>query len=191
MRPLKIALLSRSYWEESRIHNDDEGGVTRQLAEAVAALGHEVVVLTQSPEVRKLKEVPLGALETWASPRNKHRNLFTALRDRWAKSTYSHPKVYSDALALRDFLARRGPFDVLWAHTESPDGLIAAIAARLKAKLPPVLVQIQALRCRFVKGAPVFTERLPLGLAFRQAARILAPSPLIVSALPCYAGPGH
>jgi hypothetical protein len=78
MRPLKIALLSRWYWLESRLHDDEEGGATRQLAEAVAALGHEVVVLTQSPEVRKLKRVPMGNLETWVSPRDKHRSLFTA-----------------------------------------------------------------------------------------------------------------
>jgi glycosyltransferase involved in cell wall biosynthesis len=190
MRPLKILLLSRWYWEENRIHYDEEGGATRQLAEAVAALGHEVVVLSQSPEVRKLKQFPIGTLETWVSPRDKHRNLFTAVRDRWAKSTYFHPKVYSDALALRDFLASRGPFDALWAHAESPDGLVAAIAAQLGVKLPPVLLQIQALRYRFAKGAPVFTEKRPLSLAFRRAKRILANSEMVVSCLPRYAGPG-
>ena len=57
MRPLKIAFLSRWYWLESRLHDDEEGGATRQLAEAVAALGHEVVVLTQSTEVKKLKKI--------------------------------------------------------------------------------------------------------------------------------------
>jgi glycosyltransferase involved in cell wall biosynthesis len=191
MRPLKIALLSEGYWLESQIHLDEEGGAIRQLAEAVAALGHEVVVLTQNSEVRKLKQIELGALETWASPRGRHRNLFTRWRDRFARKTYFHPQVYTDALALRDFLALRGPFDVLWAPAESPEGLVAAIAAHLKVKLPPVLVQIQALRCRYEKGAPVFTEKLPLDIAFRQASRILAPSPLIAGCLPDYAGPGH
>ena len=61
-----------------------------------------------------------------------------------AKKTYAYSKVYSDALVLRDFLRRRGPFDVLWAHAESPDGLVAAIAAQLDVKLPPVLLQVQA-----------------------------------------------
>lgn len=191
MRLLKIALLSHWYWLESQIHYGEEGGASRQLAEAVAALGHEVVVLTQSPEVRKLKKITIGTLETWASPQGRHRDLLTRVRDRLAQKSYFHPQVYTDALALRDFLARRGPFDALWAHAESPDGLIAAIAARLKVKLPPVLVQIQALRCRYEKGAPVFTEKMPLDLAFRQASRILAPSPLIVDSLSRYASPGH
>ena len=191
MRPLKIALLSRWHWLESHIHGNEEGGAARQLAEAVAALGHEVVVLSQSSEVRKLKRIPLGDLETWVSPRDKHHGLFTALRDRWIRRAYSHPQLYSDALTLREFLARRGPFDVLWADTESPDGLVAAIAAQLGGrKLPPLLLQIRSLRCRFEKGAPVFIDKRPLGLAFRQAARILTPSEMVFNFLPNYAGPG-
>jgi glycosyltransferase involved in cell wall biosynthesis len=192
MRPLKIALLSRSYWLESHIHYDEEGGgATQQLAEAVAARGHEVVVLSQSSEVRKLKKIQIGALETWVSPRDKHRSILTALRDRRVRKTYSHPTVYSDARVLREFLARRGPFDVLWAHTESPDGLVAAIAAQLAGrKLPPILLQIQALRCRFEKGAPVFTEKQHLSLAFRHAARILTPSEMVFNSLLAYTGPG-
>jgi len=188
---LKIALLARNYWEESHVHQDEEGGPVRQLAEAVAALGHEVVVLSQSPAVRKLKKVPVGELETWLSPFEKHRNLLTALRDRGARKRLFHRNVYSDALVLREFLAKQGPFDVLWAQSESPDGLVAAIAARLGVKLPPMLVQIQTLRYRFEKGAPVFTERLPLSLAFRQASRILASSELVINSLPRYADPGH
>jgi glycosyltransferase involved in cell wall biosynthesis len=190
MRPLKIALIARQYWEESHPLNEDEGGAIRQLAEAVAALGHEVVVLTQSPEVRKLKTAPVGALETWVSPREKHRSLLTALRDRGAKRTFAHPKVHSDALALREFLSRRGPFDVLWAHAESPDGVVAAVAARKGGKLPPLLLQVQALRHRMPKGNPIFTEKAPLGLAFRQATRILAASEMIATDLLHYAGPG-
>jgi glycosyltransferase involved in cell wall biosynthesis len=190
MRPLKIALLARDYWLESQIHYDSEGGATRQLAEAVAALGHEVVVLSQSSEIRKMKKIEIGALETWVSPRDKHRGLFAALRDRAGRKTYAYPKVYSDALALREFLVRRGPFDVVWAHAESPDGLVAAFAAQRGLKLPPVLLQIQDLRCRFEKGAPVFTEKLPLSLAFRRAKRILAPSQLIVDSLSGYTSPG-
>jgi glycosyltransferase involved in cell wall biosynthesis len=189
MRPLKIALLSRDYWEESRL-NDEEGGAIRQLAEAVAALGHEVIVLSQSPEVRKLKKVPIGALETWVSPRRKSCGLLTALRDQWAAKTYSHPQIHSDALILRDFLAQRGPFDLLWAHAELPDGLVAAMTARLGVKLPPVLLQVQTLRHRLKNDAPVFTDQRSLGLAFRQAARILAGSETIAQFLPACAGPG-
>jgi len=191
MRPLKIALLSRWYWEESRYHQEDEeGGPAQQLAEAVAALGNEVIVLTQSPEVRKLRKYPIGSLETWASPRGRHRSLITSVRDRMAKRTYSYSQIYSDALALREFLTLRGPFDVIWAHSESPDGLVAAMAAKLGFKLPPVLLQVQHLRYRFTKTGPKFVEKVPLHFAFRHAARIIASSEMIAESLLAYAGPG-
>jgi len=190
MRTLKIALLSRWYWEENHRADSDEGGPLRQLAEAVAALGHEVVVLSQSPDAKKLQKSEIGPLETWLTPRNKRHDLVTGLRDKLAKKTYHHRKIHSDARDLREFLARRGPFDVVWAHAESPDGLVAAMAGQLGATLPPVLVQVQALRYRFEKGAPVFTEQLPLGLAFRQATRILANSEMVAKCLTNYTCPG-
>ena len=189
---MKIALLSRWYWEESHLHHESEdGGAGQQLAEAVAGLGHEVVVLTQSPTVRKLKEFPIGKLETWVSPRGKSRNLVTAFRDSLARRTYVHDQLYSDVHYLRDFLKKRGPFDAIWAHAELPDGLTVAMAAKLKTKLPPMLLQVQALRYRFEKQGPVLTEKRPLDLAFRQASRILVHSDLVAGFLPGYAGPGH
>lgn len=189
---MKIALLSRWYWEESHLHHESEdGGAARQLAEAVAELGHEVVVLTQNFQVRKLKKITIGKLEVWASPRNRHRSVYTALRDKIARRRYVHDQVYSDALYLRDFLKQRGPFDAIWAHAELPDGLTAAIAAKMKVKLPPVLLQVQALRYRFEKGAPVLTDKRPLDIAFRRASRILVNSDLVASFIPSYAGPAH
>jgi glycosyltransferase involved in cell wall biosynthesis len=190
MRRLKIAFISRRYWEENHF-GGEEGGATQQLAECVAAMGHEVVVLSQSPQVRKLKKVAIGNLETWVSPRGRHRNLVVAVRDRLARKAYFQPQIHSDVMALRDFLAKRGPFDAIWAHEESPDGLTVALAARKKIKVPPLLVQIQHLPCKYVKGAPVFIEKVPLDLAFRQASRILASSELVVTSLPKYASPGH
>ena len=192
MRRLKIALLSRYYWEESNLHgNEEEGGATLQLAECVAALGHEVIVLSQSPHVRKLKKISLGNLETWVSPRDKSRNLVVAVRDRLARKKYQYAQSQSDVLALKEFLAKRGPFDVIWAHAEMPDGLTVGLAARQRIKVPPLLVQIQHLPCRYVKGEPVFVHKFPLDIAFRQASRILATSELVVGALPHYATPGH
>ena len=192
MRRLKIALLSRWYWEESNLHgNEEEGGATQQLAESVAALGHEVIVLTQSPQVRKLKKISLGSLETWVSPRDRARNLVVAVRDRLARKKYFQPQTQSDVLALKEFLGKRGPFDVIWAQSETPDGLTVGLAARQKIKVPPMLLQVQHLPCRYVKGAPVFIQKLPLDIAFRQASRILATSELVVAVLPNYASPGH
>src|SRR5580698_8272611 len=112
---MKIALLSRWYWEENRRFGA-EGGPVRQLAEAVAARGHEVVVLSQSPDARKLRKDKIGELETWLTPRDKKRSFVVGWRDKLAKKTYHHRKLHTDAHALDDFLKRRGPFDVLWAQ---------------------------------------------------------------------------
>lgn len=179
---MKIALISRWYWEENRRFGA-EGGPVRQLAEAVAALGHEVVVLTQSP-TRRLQKEKIGALDAWITPREKRRDFITGLRDKFAKKTYKHRKLHTDALALGEFLAKAGPFDVVWAQTEAPDGLVVGFAAQhLRIKMPPVLVQVQALRYRFSKGSPVFTDKEPLGIAFRQATRIIANSEMIAGSL--------
>jgi len=185
---MKIALLSRWYWEENRRFGA-EGGPVRQLAEAVAARGHEVVVLSQSPEVRKLRPDKIGELETWLSPRDRKRSFVIGWRDKLAKKTYHHRKLHTDAHALDDFLRQRGPFDVLWAQTESPDGLVAGFAKQLGFDVPPILVQIQALRYRFEKGAPVFTEKAGLMLAFHQATRIIANSEMTAGYLGAYTGP--
>jgi glycosyltransferase involved in cell wall biosynthesis len=184
---MKIAMLCRFYWEEHRRLAASGTGPVQQLAEAVAALGHEVDVLSQSPQVTALEKSQVGALETWLSPREKKRDFLTGLRDKWAKQTYRHRKVYTDAYALRDFLKARGPFDLLWVQTEEPDGLVAGIAAELGIKLPPIVLQIQALRYRFDKGAPIFNEKPALNLAFRHAKRVLANSELVASHLYHYA----
>ena len=197
--PLRIALLSRWYREENRRAGITAGGTVQQLAEAVAALGNEVVVLSQSPEVTKLEKSRIGTLETWLSPRDQRRGGWTTLRDRWEKRRYGHRKVVTDALALRDFLAARGPFDVLWAQCEEPDGLVAAYAEKLGVVLPPTLTQVYALRYGFAKkpstassklgisnGRMIMTGYEALHLAFRQATRILANSELVAECLLAY-----
>jgi glycosyltransferase involved in cell wall biosynthesis len=189
MRALKIALLSRWYAEEHR--RTGGTGTVQQLTEAVAALGHEVVVLSQSKSVEKLEKAKpgeFGALEVWLSPREKRRGGWTGLRDRLAKRRYGHRKVVSDALDLRDFLAARGPFDVLWAQCEEPDGLVAAVAADMGVTVPPTLTQIYALRYSFSAPSPVIRKYGPvmsghaaLGAAFGHAARIIANSELVAN----------
>jgi len=162
----------------------------QQLAEAVAALGHEVVVLSQSPSVTRMEKSKIGPLEVWLSPRDKKRDFLTGLRDKWAKQTYKHRKVYTDAFALRDFFKERGPFDVLWAQTEEPDGLVAAVAAQIGVALPPVVTQIQSLRYSFEKGLPIFNQKPALRLSFQNSSRILANSELVAKNLHHYCGPG-
>ena len=188
MRPLKIALLSRWYAEEHR--RTGGTGTVQELAEAVAALGHEIVVLSQGKEAAQLEKAKpgqFGALETWLTPRENRRGGWTGLRDRLAKRRYGHRKVVSDALDLRDFLAARGPFGALWAQCEEPDGLVAAIAAQMGAKLPPTLTQIYALRYGFEKSQPAFRDFAALRATFTQASRIIANSELVATNLAAYA----
>ena len=188
MRRLRIALLSRWYWEENRRAGTVAGGPTQQLAEAVSDLGHEVIVLSQSPRVTELAASQIGSLEVWLSPREKRADFLTAMRDKWAKRTYAHRKVHSDVRDLAAFQERTGPFDVVWAHAEEPDGLVAAMARHEGVFLPPLLVQIQALRYRFEEGRPVFNQGPALRLAFRGADRILANSELVAASMAAYAG---
>jgi glycosyltransferase involved in cell wall biosynthesis len=193
MRTLKIALVSGSYWAEHdrHEHQHQEGGDIQQLAEAVAALGHEVVVFSRSPQVGKLRKSQVGLLETWLVPRHKPRDFMSGLRDWTGRRTYSYDRLNSDALWFREFLGvNRNRFDVIWAHTESPDGLVVGMAGKLGTKMPPVLTQVQALRQRFEKGQPVFIDQEALGLSFRRAARILAASEMVAHYLPAYAGSG-
>jgi glycosyltransferase involved in cell wall biosynthesis len=187
MRRLRIAFLSRWYWEENRRTGTVAGGPTQQLAEAVADLGHEVIVLSQSPRAAELTSSQIGTLEVWLSPREKRADFLTAVRDKWAKHTYAHRKVHSDVRDLAAFLEQRGHFDVIWAHAEEPDGLVAAMARREGVRLPPLLVQVQALRYRFEEGRPVFNQGPALRLAFRGADRILANSQLVADAMSAYA----
>lgn len=183
---MKIALISRWYWEENRRFGDEDGGPTRQLAESVAALGHTVVVLSQAPGIKKLQKQEIGKLEVWLTHRERRRDFMTGLKDKAAKRQYNHRKLHTDAKDLADFLQKAGPFDVVWAQTEAPDGLVIGMAAQLGVAIPPVLLQVQALRYRFEKGAPVFTETHALNLAFRQATRILANSEMIADSLHHY-----
>lgn len=164
-------------------------GTVQQLAEAVAALGHEVVVLSQSKEVAALEKSRIGMLETWLSPREQRHGGWIGLRDRWAKRWYGHRKLASDALDLGTFLATRGPFDALWAQCEEPDGLVAAFAARMGVALPPTLTQIYALRYDFEQGHPVFTGCAALRAPFSQATRLLADSELVAETMTAYEAP--
>ena len=165
---MKIAVLCRFYWEEHRRFAANGNGPVQQLAEAVAALGARGGGAQPGagnfPNWRNRRS---ARWKSGLSPRDKKRDFFTGLRDKWAKQTYRHRKVYTDAYALRDFLAQRGPFDVLWAQTEEPDGLVAAIAAQQGVKLPPVVTQIQALRYKFEKGEPIFNEKPALRISFQ------------------------
>ena len=101
---MRIALHSRWLWEECR-RSGPEGGTVLQLAQAVRDAGHEVVALSQSPEVRSgFAKTELGGIPTWLSPRDR-RHPLAWLPDKIGKWITGHRKVLSDARVLQRFLA--------------------------------------------------------------------------------------
>jgi len=137
-----------------------------------------------------VKKISVGTLETWAMPQTRGRGVFSSLRDRLARRKYAHDRIHSDVGYLREFMKQRGPFDVVWAPNEAPDGLVVAMAGKRGVKLPPVLVQVNAMRLRFRKKAPIVIAKTPLRLVFRRAARLLAASDMLADAMGAYAGAG-
>lgn len=116
-----------------------------------------------------------------SSPRWKRHPLL-AILDKLAKPLARHRKVFTDALYLSRFLAQFGPFDVIEAQCEEPDGLVVAMLSVFQ-KLPPWCVQLFALRYRFEAGKPIFEQRTVLGFVFRRAALVKANSGLVAECL--------
>jgi len=174
---MRIALLSRWLWEECR-RMGPEGGTVLQLAQAVRDAGHEVVALSQSPEVRTgFGKTELGGIPCWLSPRDK-RHPFAYVADKLGKWMTGHRKLLSDARALQRCLAEEERFDGLWCQCEEPDGLVAGVARRF-GPLPPTFVHVFALRYRFLNGKPIYTHQAALGESFETARLVAANSPLV------------
>ncbi|MEZ0294887.1 MAG: glycosyltransferase family 4 protein [Candidatus Methylacidiphilales bacterium] len=180
---MKIALLSRWMWEENRRAGgpDGPGGTAQQLAEALQDRGHEVVVLTQSDPARSnaqlLHRSRLGRLEVWETPRWR-RSLMASPVDKALKFLWGHRKALTDATDLFEFLKQRGPFDVLWAQCEEPDGVVAGLADLISI-VPPILCHTYALRYGFQGMRPSFTDVWALRFAYSRSRLAVANSPLV------------
>jgi len=173
---MKIAFISRWLFDEHQRSGGLGGGELHRLS-AYRDLGHEVIALSQSPEVRGLEAGELNGIPAVFSPRWK-RLPWLALLDKIAKPFTRHRKLFTDAWYLRQFLKRYGPFDLIEAQCEEPDGLTVALLSCLQ-KLPPWAVQIFALRYHFKNNRPVFEQRCILGFVFRRAGLVKANSELV------------
>ncbi len=180
---LKILLLSRDFWED---HENTQGeSPLEQLTEAVAELGHHVVVLSQSLNVKGLTHSKLGKVDLLLTPRDQRRFGLTALYDWFDEEKLKHSQIHTDVSYLHDVLVKKRPdgrpFDVVWASSESPDGLVAAMAAKRRSPIPPIVTQIQTLRYEFQNGQQRFNDQRPLGLSFKYASLVLANSELVAN----------
>ncbi|MCC7518728.1 MAG: glycosyltransferase family 4 protein [Verrucomicrobiae bacterium] len=177
---MRVAVLHRSLEAEIR-HLGEEGGTSLQLLLALRDLGVEVLALTQSPHPERFADGKIGGLPAvvWHETR---RDPGLALLDKGIKLIYHHRKLATDTQRARRALAERGPFDVVWAYSEEPDGLVAGVLRALGNRIP-LVIGIQALRYGFQDGRPHFIEKRSLQFGFRRARRIVANSPMVAEDL--------
>jgi len=173
---MRIAFISRWLFDEFKRSEGVGGGELHRIL-AYRELGHEVIALSQSPEVNGFEEIKLCDLPVVLTPRWK-RLPGLGILDKIAKPFTRHRKLFTDLWYLHGFLKRYGPFDVIEAQCEEPDGLVVALLSCFK-KLPPWAVQIFALRYHFKNNEPVFEQRRLMGFIFQQANLVKANSELI------------
>lgn len=180
LRGVRIALIHRSLEAEVR-HLGKQGGTSVQLFRAMRGLGAEIFALTQAPNPEAWQGRDVGGLpaETWHDTR---RDPVLALADKALKLVYHHRKLATDAHHARRALAKHGPFDVIWAFSEEPDGLLGGVLRALGERTPLVIL-MQGLRFDFREGAPRFTGQRNLGFGFRRATRVVANSPMVAEEL--------
>ena len=169
---MKVLLVSRWFWEERRRQG---GGFLREQVEALVEAGVDLTILSQAadaglePERRES-----GALHVWVTSREKRKGS-CSLADKLVKFWSGHRKAVTDAVVVRQMLREHGPFDVVWAQVEEPDGLVCALA-KLGGFFPPLVTQVYALRYELEGGGVRFRKRSALGWVFRSSDRVGANS---------------
>lgn len=177
---MKIAFISRWFVEENK-RTGGRGGSEQQRVKGYIDAGHEVVVLSQEENSARLQAGTINGIAVVTTDRWR-RVWWLALLDKLAKGWSQHRKVMSDAWELHLFLEKFGPFDVLEAQCEEPDGLVVAVCSLFR-KMPPWCVQLFALRYSFVGSEPRFEQKGSLGFAFRRANLVKANSELVAECL--------
>ncbi|MDD5262138.1 MAG: glycosyltransferase family 4 protein [Methylacidiphilales bacterium] len=169
---MKVLLVSRWFWEEQRRLG---GGFLREQVEAMAAAGVDLTILSQSMDAGlKPERRELGGLKVWVTSREKRKGS-CSLPDKLVKFWGGYRKAVTDATVIRQMLGEHGPFDVVWAQVEEPDGLCCVIA-KLGGKFPPLVTQVFALRYALDESGVHFRHRSSLGWVFRSSDRVGANS---------------
>jgi glycosyltransferase involved in cell wall biosynthesis len=171
---MKILVVSRWFWEERR-RNGGTAGFFGELAQAVAEKGVDLTVLSQAPDAGRVPEPrPIEGLKLHVFSREKRRPLF-ALPDKMVKMWAGYRKAVTDAAVIRSFMRQHGPFDVVVAQCEEPDGLACALAS-LGGEFPPLVTCVHDLRYQFTAEGVRFVRKSSLGFVFRRSARVMANS---------------
>jgi len=144
---MRIGLIASPLHGEIHRHG---GGPLTDLVLALRERGHDITVLSQH-DSDSTEEGELAGLPARLVPA-KRREAGALLGDKVFKYLSGERKVLSDARRIARFIADRGPFDVVWAICEAPDGLAAGLAKkfflRKRPDFPPLLITVQAIRWR-------------------------------------------
>jgi glycosyltransferase involved in cell wall biosynthesis len=171
---MKILMVSRWLWEERR-RNGDTPGFFGELAQAITSQGVDLTILSQAPDAGADPEArPVDGLKMHVfsrEGRNPSRLPFDKLIKLWS----GYRKASTDASVIRRFEQQQGPFDVVVAQCEEPDGLACALAAR-SDDFPPLVTFVHDLRYKFSTDVVRFTRKSSLGFVFRKSTRVVANS---------------
>lgn len=171
---MKILMVSRWFWEERR-RNGGHPGFFGELAQAVAAKGVDVTILSQAdeagltPEPRPPKDLKVHVFS------REGRSLRQAALDKIMKPWAGYRKAATDAAIIGRFAKKHGPFEAIVAQCEEPDGIACALAA-VRDGLPPLITQVHDLRYQFGENGLRFAQKSSLCFVFRHSARVVANS---------------
>src|ERR1700683_4482423 len=124
---MKVLMVSRWFWEEHR-RNQEAPGFFGELAQALAAKGVDLTILSQAPDAGAIPEPrPFDGLNVHVFSR-EDRNRWLSPFDKIIKAWAGYRKAATDAAVIRRFVRQHGPFDAIVAQCEVPDGLACALA---------------------------------------------------------------
>jgi len=171
---MKVLMVSRWLWEERR-RNRDTPGFFGELVEAIVAKGVDLTLLSQAPDAGALPDLrPFGPLKIAVFSRESRTPALSPF-DKVIKLWAGYRKAATDAAVIRRFARQHGPFDLVVAQCEEPDGLACALAS-LAGGFPPLVTHVHGLRYVFQNGTVRFTRKSSLGFVFRKSARVVANS---------------
>jgi glycosyltransferase involved in cell wall biosynthesis len=171
---MKVLMVSRWLWEERR-RNGDTPGFFGELAQAIAAKGIDLTILSQADDAGPVPEPrPIDGLNLHVFSREGRSAMLSPL-DKIIKLWAGYRKAATDAAVIRRFAHRHGPFDAVVAQCEEPDGLACALAS-LAGRFPPLVTCVHDLRYQFRGESVRFIRQSSLGFVFRKSARVVANS---------------
>jgi glycosyltransferase involved in cell wall biosynthesis len=171
---MKILMVSRWLCEERR-RNGNMPGFFSELAQAIAAKGIDLTILSQADDAGLAPEPrPIDGLNIHVFSR-EDRSPALAPLDKIIKTWAGYRKAATDAAVIRRFAKEHGPFDAVVAQCEEPDGLACALAS-LAGGLPPLVTCVHDLRYEFRADGVHFVRKSSLGFVFRKSVRVIANS---------------